>query len=204
MSRKPSKRPRRKAKQDRAQETVRVLLDGAARVLAERGYAGANTNRIAEAAGVSVGTLYEYFAHKDAVYDALIEREVGLLVAAIQSEAIDPQAPIGEVLGRVLGLAMRAMRRGPDFLRSLELVPGAIFRRRLAEARGAVVAFVREILEAHRNELRVVDLDLAAFVVVSAAEGIGSNASDERFDEELAREVGSLLTLYLTGRESRD
>jgi AcrR family transcriptional regulator len=62
MPEKPSKRPRRKAKQERARKTVEALLEAAARVLRQRGYSAATTNRIADAAGVSVGTLYEYFA----------------------------------------------------------------------------------------------------------------------------------------------
>lgn len=179
-----------------------ALLEAAARVLEQRGYAGATTNRIAEAAGAGVGTLYEYFADKEAVYDALIEREMEAIVAAIRSEGLDPGAPIQETLGRVLKLAMGAVRRGPEFVRSLEQVPGAVFRRRLADARSSVIGFVRQLLETHRQELRVRDLDLAAFIVVSAAEGIGANASEEMFGDPLADEISSLLGSYLTGEHA--
>jgi len=196
-----SKRPRRKAKQERARETVEAVLEAAARVLPESGYARATTNRIAEAAGVSVGTLYEYFANKEEVFDALIQRQLEAIVSAIRSADPDPEAPLGPELARILRLAMGAMPRGPGLLRALEQVPGAVFRRRLDAAREQVVAFARRLLEVHRGELRVTDLDLAAFVVVSSAEGIAANASDDRFDEPLARETGSLLSLYLTGRE---
>lgn len=199
----PAKRPRRKAKQERSRATVDALLEAAARVLARHGYAGANTNRIAEAAGASVGTLYEYFANKEAIYDALIQREIQALVAAVQSEGIRAEDPLDETLGRILQLAMTAMRRGPDFVRSLEQVPGAVFRRRLAGGRRSVIAFVRQLLEVHRREVRVTDLDLAAFLVVSAAEGIGSNASRELFGDRLAQETATLLCFYLTGKPSR-
>ena len=93
---------------------------------------------------------------------------------------------------------MGALRDGPEFARSLEHVPGAVFRRRLATGRRTVIGFVRQLLEAHRAELRVRDLDLAAFFVVSATEGIGANASAEQFDERLAGEIATLLTRYLT------
>ena len=199
MRRKRSKPSRRKAKQDRSRSTVAALLEAAARVLERHGYAGASTNRIAEAAGTSVGTLYEYFANKEAVYDALIAQEIEALVAAIRSEHLAPEAPLHVTLERLLELAMGAMRHGPDFIRALEQVPGAAFRRRLAGARTSVIEFVRRFLEAHRHELRVGDLDLAAFVVVSAAEGIGANASRDQFGEDLAAEIATLLTLYLTG-----
>ena len=203
MPARSSKRPRRKAKQARSRETVEALLEAAARVLDEQGYARATTNRIAEDAGASVGTLYEYFANKEEVYDALIQREIEAVVGAIRSEPIDPAAPIQQTLGQVLRLAMGALERGPEFIRALEQVPGSVFRRRLAVARRTVVGFVRQLLEARRDELRVRDLDLAAFLVVSAAEGIGANASRDQFDDRLADEIATLLSLYLMGSEAR-
>jgi AcrR family transcriptional regulator len=70
------KPPRRHAKQDRARETVAVVLEAAAQVLQREGYARATTNRIAEVAGVSVGTIYQYFGDKDEVFELLIRREL--------------------------------------------------------------------------------------------------------------------------------
>jgi AcrR family transcriptional regulator len=203
MPTRTSNRLRRKAKQERSRQTVEALLEAAARVLQRRGYAGATTNRIAATAGASVGTLYEYFANKEAVYDALIQQEIETVVAAIRSNDLDPDATIHDTLSWVLRRAMSALRHGPDFLRALEQVPGAVFRRRLAKARNAVIGFIRQLLEAHRRELRVTDLDFAAFIVVSAAEGIASNASGDLFSDRLAEEIAALLNLYLTGEEAR-
>lgn len=62
----------RRPKQRRAQSTVSAILEGAARVLAERGWAGFNTNVVAERAGVSIGSLYEYFPNKQAIADAIV------------------------------------------------------------------------------------------------------------------------------------
>lgn len=199
MPQSPPKRARRKAKQERARDTVETLLEAAARVLARRGYAAATTNRIAEKAGVSVGTLYEYFANKEAVFDALMKRQIDALVAAIQTAELDPAAPLGETLAQLVRVAMRALPEGPDLIRALEQVPGSAFRRRLAAAREQVIGFVGQLLAAHSVELRVADHELAAFIVVSASEGIASNAKAEAFDERLALEVGTLLHLYLTG-----
>ena len=203
MPRSAARRPRRKAKQERALQTVETLLEAAARVLKRRGFAAATTNRIAEAAGVSVGTLYEYFGNKEALFDALIQRQIRAIVAAIEAEDLDPGAPLAAKLERILRAAMGALRQGPDLIRALEQVPGSVFRRRLADGRERVIAFTRSFLEMHRRELRVADLDLAAFIVVTTAEGIASNASDDNFDDRLAREVGTLLGLYLTGKAPR-
>ncbi len=196
----PSKRVtplRRKAKQERARQTVQVLLEAAARVLAQHGYASATTNRIAATAGTSVGTLYEYFANKEEVYDALIQREIEALVSSIKAVHFDPEASLHDTLTVVLSVAMNAIWRGPSYLRSLEHVPGAVFRRRLLGARESVLAFIRQLLELHRKEIKVANLDLAAFMAVSSAEGIAANASDDQFDGELVEEISTMLSRYL-------
>ncbi len=194
-----SGRPRRKAKQERSRETVDAIQEAAARVLIERGYALATTNRIAQTAGVSIGTLYEYYANKEDVFDALIRRELDGLVVAIRNQEFRPGAHVDETLSQLLAAAMGAVRYGPQLFRSLEQVPDAKFRRQLADARRLVIQFVRQVLEHHRAELVVSDLDLAAFVIVSAAEGVGGNAVAEIFDDRLEQELTRLLKAYLTG-----
>ena len=200
MQNKRAERPRRKAKQIRALETVEIILEAAAHVLLDSGYALSTTNRIAKRAGVSVGTLYEYFANKEEVFDALIQRELESIVVAVQSREQSPTAPIGEKISQLLLAEMRAMRFGPELFRSLEQVPHATFRRRLSEVRRMVEDSIKQLLEEHRAELRVTDLDLAAFMVVSAAEGVGATATSEFFDARLARELAVLLSAYLTGK----
>jgi len=68
--------PRKKPVQRRSQVTVEQLLTAAAQVFEALGYAGGTTNRIAERAGVSVGTLYQYFPSKEAVAVALLEGHI--------------------------------------------------------------------------------------------------------------------------------
>ena len=94
MSRMAEKRPRRRAKQKRSLETVEVVLEAAAQVLLREGYARATTNRIAERAGVSVGTIYQYFGGKDEVFDALIQRYFADVLAKIRASPPDPSRPL--------------------------------------------------------------------------------------------------------------
>lgn len=68
--------PRRSPAQSRSRNTVATILDAAARVFAKQGYAQGTTNRIAERAGVSIGSLYEYFPSKDAILVALAEAHI--------------------------------------------------------------------------------------------------------------------------------
>jgi AcrR family transcriptional regulator len=69
-------RPRKQPRQQRAAETRQRILDAATQVFAEYGYLAGTTNRIAEQAGLSIGSLYQYFPNKDAVLRALMELHV--------------------------------------------------------------------------------------------------------------------------------
>ncbi|MCB9766063.1 MAG: TetR/AcrR family transcriptional regulator [Alphaproteobacteria bacterium] len=73
------KNPRRKPVQGRAQATVDAILEATAQVLLEEGYADLTTNAVAKRAGVSVGSLYQYFGNKDALIGELVRRHVGAM-----------------------------------------------------------------------------------------------------------------------------
>lgn len=62
--------------QKRAQETVNAILDAVIRLLKRSGTSGISTNRIAEAAGVSIGSVYQYFPDKRAIFVALHDRHI--------------------------------------------------------------------------------------------------------------------------------
>ena len=74
---------RRIPHQARAAETVAAILEGAAQVLEAGGQAAFTTNAVAERAGVSIGTLYQYFADKSALLHTLAEREMSATLAAV-------------------------------------------------------------------------------------------------------------------------
>lgn len=84
---------RKSARQSRARETIDAILDAAARIVSrDEAPLSLSTNRIAEIAGVSIGSLYQYFPGKDAVLHALIEREFNKIVDGHVAfiEALDP------------------------------------------------------------------------------------------------------------------
>jgi len=194
-----SKQLRRKPKQDRARVTFDILLEAAARVLGESGYAGTTTNRVAAVAGVSVGTLYEYFGNKNRLFEALVEREVGFIVHAISENEPSANRTIEEELRKLIFASMGAVRHGPELFRALEHVPDARLRKSLDRGRAQLIGHVEQMLKVHRKEIRVGDIARAAFVVVSAAEGVGINASNSQFDASLGEECVTMLQRYLTG-----
>ena len=78
-------KPRRKPRQRRAQATCDAILDAAAQLFEVLGYKSTTTNKVAERAGVSIGSLYQYFPDKDALLLALSERHIADSGAALQA-----------------------------------------------------------------------------------------------------------------------
>ncbi|MFT4067520.1 TetR/AcrR family transcriptional regulator [Paraburkholderia sp.] len=80
-------KPRRSPIQRRSAQTVEAVLEAAARILETHGLEGYTTNAVALRAGVSIGSLYQYFPNRDALTVALIERETAQLAADIHAAA---------------------------------------------------------------------------------------------------------------------
>jgi AcrR family transcriptional regulator len=76
--------PRKLPRQSRSKATVEAILDACAETLSGRGYHGLTTHAIAARAGVSVGTLYQYFPNRDAVAGALVVRAMERLRRAMR------------------------------------------------------------------------------------------------------------------------
>lgn len=101
-------RPRKLPQQRRSRETVERILDAAARIFDESGYA-ATTNEIAAEANLSVGSLYQYFPNKDALLVALAERHVADAAAVLATELEQlrhEEPPLEVVVRRLVQLAV--------------------------------------------------------------------------------------------------
>jgi AcrR family transcriptional regulator len=102
--------PRKQPRQARARHTVDAIIEASARILEADGHGGFTTNAVADLAGVSIGTLYQYFPDKDALMGALIFRETSRLVEEAETgrlieagdEALDAliRAAVAHQLGR--------------------------------------------------------------------------------------------------------
>ncbi len=80
---------RREPKQQRSRETVQAVLEAVPRVLKRHGVEAITTNRIAEAAGVSIGSLYQYFPDKRTIFTALYDRHVDEVRNVIERTMVD-------------------------------------------------------------------------------------------------------------------
>jgi AcrR family transcriptional regulator len=100
--------PRKHPRQARATAMVELVLEAATRVLSSDSLAGFNTNRVAEVAGISVGSLYQYFPNKSSLIAALIEREqLGLATAIEQCVHLHQQKTLKQNLSKLVDIAIR-------------------------------------------------------------------------------------------------
>ena len=198
----PRKNPLKARKmpgQARSQETVSVVLEASARILESDGLRGFNTNAIAAKAGVSVGSLYQYFPNKDAIVLALIGGyEEGLHNAVLDAV----QAGKGQELKRRLRLLVRALvtvhYRRPRLNRVLEAE-----EERLGSGAddAAFHAMVLQLFQDHKNEMAVPVSPATERVVIAILRavvdlGLASGASPGSTEHRAMRAVCGYL-LYL-------
>jgi AcrR family transcriptional regulator len=86
MPPKPSTNPRKQPQQDRSRVTVEAILEATTHILTAEGYDKANTNRIAERAGISIGSLYQYFPNKESLMAALIEQHSNEMAELVETK----------------------------------------------------------------------------------------------------------------------
>ena len=209
MARKPATKPRKYAAQQRSRATVDALVEATARILVKEGFDKASTNRIAEKAGVSVGSLYQYYPSKEALVAAVIDRHNQEIMRVVRGALADVAAlPIEQAVRRIVAVAIEAHRVDPRLHRVLaEQIPRT---GRLADVEvfsRENFALFRTYLEDHRDELGETDLELAAFVCVTTIEALTHNAVLHHSEmlrgeaaETLIDEATRLVVGYLRGR----
>jgi AcrR family transcriptional regulator len=167
------KTDRRTPKQERAQRTVEAVLDAVARLIRRDGMEGLTTNRIAATAGVSIGSLYQYFPDKRAILVAVRDRHVDAMARLVERKLIECAAePLDQVL-RTLVEAMVAAHAAEPALYELLLTQLPQEPNGAHEVEARLHKALREALVSRREELeRSVDLDRVLFVLTHMLESL--------------------------------
>jgi len=196
----------RKPKQSRSRATVAAIMEAGARILAEQGWAGFNTNAVAARAGVSIGSLYEYFPDKQALADEIANAHIAegeaLLAAAAGEAAMTGGA--GAIVDALVQGLVDLHKDDPRLHRALSsdvpLSPSV--RARVEALRRGAISFLEEALAPHVSDPRV-----AAQLLADTADAVihrwfveddGTLASPERLTHELRR----MLRAYLAAPPS--
>jgi AcrR family transcriptional regulator len=163
---------RRSPSQVRARESVAVILEASAQVLQQHGYKAATTNRIAERAGVSVGTIYQYFGNKDEIFDALIEKEAGDYLAALRHAMPEPSLPLDAALRALLQAGYSHHRLILGLQQVMYNVPHTVYAARSKLIRDELHQLLIAFLSARNLRDTEQDYATAADLVIAMCEGM--------------------------------
>jgi len=196
--------PRKMPQQERALFTVETFLTAARPIIKQKGYEAATTNHVADVAGVSIGSLYQYFPSKEAIVAALVEDAV--LKAGERTRKF--------LIERMHIPLAAGVREIVQHLLEIRREYGLIFRRlawevpRFRNISGQLTTekylynTIHMFYLQHREEIQVADLEMAMFVVehlvVGAIDAYLDNDAPRLDDDELVQQVSDAVIKYLT------
>jgi AcrR family transcriptional regulator len=188
----------RKPLQERSRHSVAAIIEASAQVLREQGYKTATTNRIAERAGVSVGTLYQYFRTKDEIFDALIEKESAAYLAAIEKSISAIELPLDAAIRDLLeaGYAHHALIVG--IREVMRHTPADFYSGRLSQIREDLHTIVVGFLESRAPLPPGLDDTVrTAEIMIAVCEGMTFFGRVDRTPEQLIDILAEALGRYL-------
>lgn len=199
----PTTNPRRQPRQARAQATVDAIVKATAHVLIDEGYDRASTNRIAQAAGVSIGSLYQYFPSKEALVAALVDSHVEKMTHALDATlgAHEPQGISANARTLVRGL-IAAYRVEPDLHHVLcQEVPKIGELEKVYSFEQQLGQLCRQYLFVAHENIRCTDVDRAIFTLVNAVPSVARAAVQAdpagEQDGRLTEELTDLILRYV-------
>jgi AcrR family transcriptional regulator len=205
MSHQISTTIRKSPKQSRSKLTVDAILAATAHILAEEGYEATNTNRIAEIAGISIGSLYQYFPNKEALIISLASSHAVEMAEMVESKLkYLSDAPIETVFRELVKACIKAHALNPRLHKVLnEQISrlGPIEQKESAEKK--IADLLKSYLEKWRSHLKIKDLDLTVFFLGHIGESLTHAAviehpelfSHKRFEQEITKLLLSYLGL---------
>src|ERR1700691_619019 len=168
---------RRQPQQRRARETVEAVLDAVVRILKRGGVEAVTTNRVAEVAGVSIGSVYQYFPDKRAIFSALHERHIREIDRLVEAKLMEHVAsPLDTLMRAMIEAMVDAHTSDPELYELLSTeVPHRAegtrdFAVRLQGAFRLAIASRADELKTRR------DLDTVVFVVTHMVDALSHGA----------------------------
>ena len=161
---------RRRPRQVRAVETTTAIVEAAGRLLVERGYARVSTNAIAARAGVSIGSLYQYFEDKDAIFRGLVRehhQQVQGIIDRSMLRMIDPNVDLVTEILEIMRELGKMHARNPALMRAIVTDLAALESDAADEAQllPRIAALLRS-----RREYRGLDIEVAARLLMLTTE----------------------------------
>ena len=194
----------RKPQQERARETVEAILAAATHILVRKGYTRTTTNEIAATAGVSVGSLYQYFPSKDAIAVELLRRNRERLSARIATRVAQmSESTFPSVVHTLVSTLLDDDEIDINLRRVLiERVVRTPARAEAPAFEESVESLIASALRAYETQIGIDDCDLAAFVLVRAVLAVVQSAvvdSPHHNKPALAAALTRLVVRFIGG-----
>ena len=199
-------KPRKQPVQARSETTVLAIHEASIQVLLSIGYRKLTTTRVAERAGVSVGTLYQYFPNRQALIRAVLERYLMEMSASIQADCQTLRGRSLDEIARGLVDAMIAAKwRRLEVSRAMHeplVEVGGAELARASAARGA--SLVADLLRSC-SEIGAVDVEpLAVFLVMACTSMLQAAFIEYAADKETIRmHMRAMVRGYLSEMRAR-
>lgn len=172
------------------------ILAAAAIVIEEDGYRLATTERIARLAGVSIGTLYQYFSGKADLYSLLLDRAGAAFTKDLCEVVIDPAIGIEANIHRLLEAPRNDLLAKTQVFREFLLyVPGG--KEKIDKIVEATALPFKRVIEAYRPDLDPARTLNMSFILTLIIDAIGRHASPEYTEEALIAEFMEIVRIYV-------
>jgi AcrR family transcriptional regulator len=200
-----SKSPRNPCKlpqQERSRITVEAILGATTHILTEKGYDKTNTNLIAELAGVSIGSLYQYFPNKESLMVALMEQHCHEIAEIVESKLnhlfeTPPEIAIPELVKAVI--AVHGINPRLHQVLSEEIPRSE--RLKMHQTDDRIAELLRAYLERWRDSLQPQNIEMTVFIISRTVESLCHSAVIEHpefvRDGQFEQEVSDLMLSYL-------
>jgi AcrR family transcriptional regulator len=195
--------PRKRPTQARAIVTWNAILDASAQVLLAKGYERATTDRIAERAGVSIGSVYEYFPNKESIFAALTLRWNEQRWAVFQTDRVAEFEPDLEgVIRGTVRARIAATRLNPRLNTALNLeVPHHVTQDQAKTLHDEFLEVTVATLRKFENRLRSGNLELMADIAIhtthAAVDSMAASNPELLDTREFEDEVTLLMLRYV-------
>lgn len=193
----------KKPKQDRSKGTVDAILEAVTHIMDKDGPLNLTTNKIAEKAGVSVGSLYQYFKNKESIFEAILLRMTEQNLASMENQI--SQRPENFNIRSIIKLVVQAhfdniQKMGKLSSVLFEYAPQILSPNHFRKADERIIKFLMDKTTEYKIELRPENKENAFFICSQAVRGVIFMTVLSRPIEErqvLIDELIDMLSIYL-------
>lgn len=188
---------RNQPKQARSRQRITLILDTAEKLFTQRGFDAVTTNHIAVEAGVSVGSLYRFFANKDVILEALIERYTQAMREELPQ--VDTAVPIRQMVQALIANILHFEQAYSAFPQILAAAPGGSLAAHNTDMQKAMVAYVDAMLAAYYPALDAQARNVCATAGFGIVKGMMTLHKPPAAlpKDTIAQEIVAVLMAYL-------